>query len=307
MSVYEHRYRRYDGELTPLWSRLLIIPRQAYRSVFQSKLFVAVFALGFIYPLVAAILIYLHHNVNALGLMRLDIRELVPVNASFFETFVLVQGMYAFFLNLLLGPPLVSRDLTNNALPLYLCRPFSRAEYVFGKMSVLLILLSAVTWVPGLLLFLFKAYLEGGGWLVANLWIAGAIFIGSLVWIVVIALLSLAISALVKWRVVASAALLAVFFIPSAFGGIVNALFLTRWGSLIILPQLIGAVWAGLFGSFAIFRREREVEIMRNGQWQMIEMLEPPLWTAWAMLALICIVCLLILFRKVRAYEVVKG
>lgn len=307
MSVYEHRYRRYDGELTPLWSRLLIIPRQAYRSVFQSKLFVAVFALGFIYPLVAAILIYLHHNVNALGLMRLDIRELVPVNASFFETFVLVQGMYAFFLNLLLGPPLVSRDLTNNALPLYLCRPFSRAEYVFGKMSVLLILFSTVTWVPGLLLFLFKAYLEGGGWLVANLWIAGAIFIGSLVWIVVIALLSLAISALVKWRVVASAALLAVFFIPSAFGGIVNALFLTRWGSLIILPQLIGAVWAGLFGSFAIFRREREVEIMRNGQWQMVEMLEPPLWTAWAMLALICAVCLFLLFRKVRAYEVVKG
>ena len=307
MSVYEHRYRRYDGELTPQWSRLLIIPRQAYRSVFQSKLFVAVFALGFIYPLVAAILIYLHHNVNALGLMRLDIRELVPVNASFFETFVSVQGMYAFFLNLLLGPPLVSRDLTNNALPLYLCRPFSRAEYVLGKMSVLLILLSVVTWVPGLLLFLFKAYLEGGGWLVANLWIAGAIFIGSLVWIVVIALLSLAISALVKWRVVASAALLAVFFIPSAFGGMINGLFQTRWGSLIILPQLIGAVWAGLFGSFATFRRDRDVEMMRNGQWQMVEMLEPPLWTAWAMLALVCVVCLFLLFRKVRAYEVVKG
>ena len=91
--------------------------------------------------------------------------------------------MFAFFLTLLIGPPLVSRDLTNNALPLYLCRPFSRAEYVVGKMAVLLILLSLITWVPGLLLFLFQAYLEGGGWIAANLWIAGAIFVGSLVWI----------------------------------------------------------------------------------------------------------------------------
>jgi len=307
MSVYEHRYRRYEGELTPLWSRALIIPQHAYRSVFQSKLFVAAFALGFIYPLIAAILIYLHHNVNALALMRLDFRELVPINASFFETFVIVQGMYAFFLNLLMGPPLVSRDLTNNALPLYLCRPFSRAEYVLGKMSVLLILLSIVTWIPGLILFFFKAFLEGGTWLTANLWIAGAIFIGSAAWILVIVLLSLAISAWVKWRVVASAALLALFFIPSAFGAIVNALFLTRWGSLIMLPKLIGAVWSGLFGSFAIFRRARDVEIRRNGQWQMVELMEPPLWTSWAVLALVCVVCLFLLFRKVRAYEVVRG
>src|SRR5258707_13066390 len=53
------------------------------------------------------------------------------------------------------GPPLVSRDLRNNALPLYLCRPFTRTEDVLGKMSVLLILLSAITWIPQLLLFLF--------------------------------------------------------------------------------------------------------------------------------------------------------
>ena len=51
----------------------------------------------------------------------------------------------------------MSPDLRNNGLPLYLSRPFSRTEYVLGKMSVLLILLSAITWVPGLLLFLFQA------------------------------------------------------------------------------------------------------------------------------------------------------
>ena len=87
-----------------------------------------------------------------------------------------IQASLAFFVTLLVGPPLVARDLRNNALPLYLCRPFTRAEYVLGKMSVLLILLSAITWIPQLLLFCFQAYLDGAGWFVLNLWIASAIF-----------------------------------------------------------------------------------------------------------------------------------
>jgi hypothetical protein len=81
-------------------------------------------------------------------------------------------------------------------------------------MSVLLILLSMITWIPQLLLFLFQAYLEGFTWFTQNLWMASAIVIGSVVWILLLALISQAISALVKWRVIASAAILGVFFIP---------------------------------------------------------------------------------------------
>src|SRR6185503_5471185 len=217
MAVYDHSYKNYAGALTPEWSRFLVIPRHAFRDVFKSKLFTAFFVICFLPLLVEAILIYLHHNVNALAIMRFNVRELIPVDASFFQTFVNIQGGFAFFVALLVGPPLVSRDLRNNALPLYLCRPFSRTEYVAGKMSVVLVLLSAMTWVPQLLLFLFQAYLEGGRWLIDNLWIASAIFIGSFVWILLLALLTQAISAIVKWRVIASGALLGLFFIPSVF------------------------------------------------------------------------------------------
>ena len=96
--------------------------------------------------------------------MQVNVRELVPIDAYFFQMFINIQGGFAFFVAVLVGPPLVSRDMCNNALPLYLCRPFSRTEYVIGKMSVLLILLSLVTWVPQLLLFLFQSYLEGFAW-----------------------------------------------------------------------------------------------------------------------------------------------
>jgi len=304
MAVYDHSYKNYEGPLTPDWSRFLVIPRHAFRDVFKSKLFTAFFALCFLPLLVEAILIYLHHNVNALAILRVNVRELIPIDASFFQTFVNLQGGFAFFVTLLVGPPLVSRDLRNNALPLYLCRPFSRAEYVAGKMSVVLILLSAMTWVPQLILFMFQAYLEGGSWLINNLWIASAILIASVVWILLLALLSQAISALVKWRVVASGALLGIFFIPSVFGEVVNQIFWTRWGSIISLGALTKNISAGLFGTF-----ERTTGFATNMEGDVVSrvvMMEPPLWCSWAALFVVCAICLAILSAKVKAYEVVS-
>ena len=304
MAVYDHSYKNYAGVLTPEWSRFLIIPRHAFRDVFKSKLFTAFFAICFIPLLVEAILIYLHHNVSALAIMKVNVRELLPIDASFFQTFVNLQGGFAFFVTLLVGPPLVSRDLRNNALPLYLCRPFSRTEYVAGKMSVVLILLSAMTWVPQLLLFLFQAYLEGGRWFIDNLWIASAIFIASVVWILLLALLSQAISALVKWRVIASAALLGLFFIPSVFGEVVNVIFRTRWGNLISLGALTRNISAGLFGTFestSAVITDMDGEIISR-----VVLSEPPLWASWAALFVVCAICLAILSAKVKAYEVVS-
>lgn len=306
MAVYEQTYKQYLGKLTPEWSRFLIIPRHAFRDVFKSKLFTAFFIVCFAPLLIEAILIYLHHNVNALAIMKVNVRELLPIDEFFFQTFVSIQASLSFFVTLLIGPPLVARDLRNNALPLYLCRPFTRAEYVLGKMSVLLILLSAITWIPQLLLFCFQAYLEGAGWFANNLWIASAIFICSAVWILLLALLSQAVSALVKWRVVASGALLGIFFIPSVFGEVINQLFQTRWGNIISLGGLMKNVSAGLFGTFVrttsrMSDFDGAPDIVRE-----IVMSEPPLWASWMVLALVCMICLALLSWKVKAYEVIK-
>ena len=304
MAVHEVTYKPYIGKLTPEWSRFLVLARHALRDVFKSKLFTAFFVLCFLPLLIEAILIYLHHNVSALAILQVNVRELLPIDNSFFQTFVSIQTGFALFVALLVGPPLVARDLRNNALPLYLCRPFSRAEYVLGKMSVLLILLSLMTWVPQLLLFGFQSYLEGATWFVDNLWIAGAIFISSVVWILLLALLSQAISALVKWRVVASAALLGLFFIPSVFGEVVNQLFRTRYASIISINANIRNVTAGLFGTFervTTFARDFDGEFVNR-----VSLTEPPLWISWLVLFLICALCLALLSWKVKAYEVVK-
>ena len=309
MAVYEHLYGAYEGESHSAWSRFLVIPRYALREVFKSKLLVTIFILCFIYPLVAAILVYLHHNANALALLQINVRELLPIDASFFWTFIEVQGAFAFILTVLVAPPLISRDLSNNALPLYLCRPLSRSEYVLGKMAVIVFLLSSVTWIPGLLIFFFQASLAGFAWLWTNLWMIWAIFFGSIIWIILLSLLALAVSSLLKWRVVASGALLGLFFVPSAFGAIVNELFLTRAGHLISLWATMNSIWRGLFRLFVRQPgsiRGKVTSPIYEEQFFNHALLEPPLWASWLVIALICAVCVWLLSRKVRAYEVIK-
>jgi ABC-2 type transport system permease protein len=309
MAVYENLYGAYEGAEHTGWSRFLVIPRYALRDVFKSKLLTTIFILCFLYPLIAAILVYLRHNANAIALLQIDVRELLPIDASFFQTYIQVQGAFSFILAVLVAPPLISRDLSNNALPLYLCRPLSRTEYVLGKMAVVVFVLSLVTWVPGLLVFFFQASLAGAGWLWANLWMIGAIFFGSMAWIILLSLVALAVSAFVKWRVVASGAMLGLFFVPSAFGAMVNEIFLTRTGSLISLWAAMNNIWLGLFGLFernsGTIRGKVTTPIYDN-VYVDITLLEPPLWAAWLVIGLVCAVCVWLLARKVRAYEVIK-
>ena len=287
MAVYKRIYHGYDGPVTPEWSRFAIIPRYAYRDLFRSRMMTAFFVACYISPLVFLSLIYVSHNFShwAELLGARGARSPIAIDSEFFLRFLSFQGALAFILTAFVGPGLVSRDLSNRALPLYLCRPFSQAEYVVGKMSVLLILLSLITWVPGLVLFGVQAILAGGYWFVENLWIAWALFAGAWIWILVIALLALAISAWIKWRIAAGALLLAVFFVAAGFGAAVNAVLEVHWGNLINLSHLVNTIWGQLF-------RVRESDVSVG--------------TAWLILALIAAGSLELLRRKVRGFEVVK-
>ena len=87
-------------------------------------------------------MIYLHHNLSAITLLRINPDKLLPIDGDFFGAFLSFQGALAFMLTAYAGPGLISPDLSNNALPLYLCRPINRTEYILGKMAVLFIPLS---------------------------------------------------------------------------------------------------------------------------------------------------------------------
>jgi ABC-2 type transport system permease protein len=300
VAVYKKTYRGYEGPLTAPWSRFLVIPRYAVEEMRRSRFLTIFFVASMIYPLVCTLIIWIQHNLSALKLLQIDgAAQLISIGSGFFLTFLGVQSMGAFFLAAFIGPGQVSPDLANNALPLYLSRPFSRTEYVLGKMSVLVILMSLMTWIPGLLLFGLQGYLEGFAWVRENQRIAAGLFFGAWIWILLISLLALALSAWVKWKPAAGALLFGLFFVASGFGQAINGVLRTKWGNLLDISHLMGSVWVSLFEE--PMRRGAGAVFFRVGRGE-----EIPIWGCWAALIGICLVSLYLLSRKIRGAEVVR-
>jgi ABC-2 type transport system permease protein len=285
MAVYRRNYKPYAGRLTPEWSRCLVLFRYSRRNLFRSKFLTGLFVVCFFYPLACLLWIYLAHNASFLQQLGVP-AGVLSIDNRFFFNFIIAQGVFAFLLTAFAGPGLVSPDLANGALPLYFCRPFSRAEYVLGKSSVLAILLSQITWVPGLILFAVQAGLAGASWTWSNLWIAGSLILSSLIWIAILSLLAMALSAWVKWRIVAGALLLGVMFFGAGFAGAINGVLRTDSGHFFNIFYLMGTVWNALF--------------------QVDSRHAIPVAQAWVALLIYCAICLWLLMRKVRAYEVIK-
>ena len=286
MAVYKRSYRAYTGRMTPTWSRFLILTRYGLRSLFRSRWMIAAFVGCLFPPLIYAIVMYLSHSASVLSLLHVRPGQIMTVDAKFFLAFLGTQSGFAFFLTAFIGPNTVAPDLSNGALPLYFCRPFSRVEYVLGKLCALVYLLSLITWVPGLILFGIESNLSGASWMWQNLWLAGAILLGSWIWILVSSLIAMALSAWVKWRIAAGALVLGVMFFLSGFGAAINAVLRSSIGYYISPGALMTRVCAQLFGL------ESPIDISAL--------------SAWVGLLVMCGICVLLLNKKVRAYEVIR-
>jgi ABC-2 type transport system permease protein len=285
MAVYRRNYKPYSGALTAEWSRCFVLFRYSRKNLFRSKFLTGLFVVCFFYPLLCLVMIYLAHSASFLEQLGIP-SQVLTIDNKFFFNFMSAQGAFAFLLTAFAGPGLISPDLANGALPLYFCRPFSRTEYVLGKASVLAILLSQITWVPGLILFAMQGGLAGAGWTWNHLWIAGALVLASLLWIAFLSLLAMALSAWVKWRIVAGAMLLGVMFFGAGFGQAINAVMRTDSGNFFNVAFLMGTIWNALFQVSS----EHAISVSQ----------------AWVALLVYCTICLGLLMRKVRAYEVVR-
>src|SRR5216110_3083480 len=279
MAVYKRRYRPYHGPLTPELSRFLVLTRYAFAGLFRSRVFVLLFVLALVPTLFFAAYIFLANNSAVQQFLQFHVAGGFAVENKFFFTLTMIQTQLAFLLNCWVCPTLVAGDLVNGALPLFLSRPFSRPEYVLGKCAVIALLLSVVTWVPGLILFSLQAGLAEGGWTWSHLWMVVPIVCCSAVWILMLSLISLAVSAWVKLRIVATGVIFISFFIPAGLGEMFNAIMSTRWGILLNFSYMFRLILAkgfrersGLLGSFG---------------WD-----EIPVAAAWAVLILVCLLSL---------------
>jgi len=248
MAVYERVWRRYADTLTPVKGRFLVITRFALGNAFSSRIFAAFYAASFLPSLAGLFLVYFSHNLGLLQQIGLTSELMGGLTMTFFRYLFMWQALPAFFVMVILAPSLVAPDLANSALQLYLSRPINRMDYVVGTLAVLFLLVSPPTWVMGLLIFGLQAYEEGGGWGAANWRIAVAYTVGHLVWILVVSLLALAISAWVRFKPAAVGTLFALIFILSGFAEAVNGVTGTSFGDVFHLTRAIVSVVMFLFG-----------------------------------------------------------
>lgn len=248
MAVYKRGYRRYTGPLTGRWTRFMVLPRYAWRRLYRERLVLVLTIVAFVWPLLCAGFIYLTNHTELLQGLDKDFLQFIQVNGRFFSIFMYVQAGFAILLAALAGPSLVAPDLANNALPLYFSRPLTRWTYAAARLTVLVGMLSIITWVPGLILFGLQVGLAGGSWFLENWTLGAGMVLGFLVWVLILGLVAMATSAYVKWRVVATAVSLAFFFILSGVGEMIDKVLRVDWGHIIDPAWTVNQVWCALLG-----------------------------------------------------------
>lgn len=291
MSVNRNAYRGYTGPITPLWMRVFVLARYGFAEAWSSKITVTLFTLSLLPFLVFLVGIYLANNPIAQHLILKGSQRIYGIDARFFLGVLQVQSWIALILTAWIAPRLISFDLADNALPILLSHPISRVGYLFGKFAAIFASLSAVTWIPCLLLFVYQCYASPQPWAAANLSVAAGMFVGAVIWIAFLSILGLALSSWVKWRVVATGVIFAAVFVPAGIGAIVSAVLRTQWGLLLNIPVTMSVLWQRLLGAPESIQSASSL----------------PTTAIVAVLVAACLLCLGMLNARIRAREVVRG
>jgi ABC-2 type transport system permease protein len=226
----------------------MVLPRYAWRGLYEQRLVILLTMVAFVWPLLCAGFIYLTNHVELLQGLDKEFLDFIQVNGQFFRVFMYVQAGCAVFIAALAGPGLIAPDLSNNALPLYFSRPLTRWSYALARLTVIIGMLSVVTWIPGLLLLALQVGLAGGWWFLANWTLGAGMVVGFLLWLLILSLVAMASSAYVKWRIVAGAVSLAVFFILSGVSEMIDQVFRVTWGHVLDPAWTVNRVWCTLLG-----------------------------------------------------------
>jgi hypothetical protein len=143
-------------------------------------------------------------------------------------------------------------------------------------------------------LFSLQSGLARNGWIWSHLWMVVPIIFCSAIWILMLSLISLAVSAWVKLRIVATGVIFISFFIPAGLGEMFNAIMGTYWGQLLNFSYMFRLILAKGF--------REETGLLGSVDW-----IGVPVWAAWGVLIAVCVLSLFILNVRLRARETVRG
>ena len=97
----------------------------------------------------------------ASNLTNIPQASLLAPSADTFRQFLEQQQTFVFFVTVYVGAGLIANDRRANALQIYLSKPLTRAEYVLGKLAILMTFLALVTWLPAIVLLIVQIAFAG--------------------------------------------------------------------------------------------------------------------------------------------------
>src|SRR5215510_964156 len=103
MAVYKQTYKTYRGAVNSAQWRFFVLTRYAFKTAFESKLLTSYYELCFVPLVIAAGIIYIRYNTAALNKLGVNVSDLIPVNALFFNMLFRVQTVMTFLLVTFVG------------------------------------------------------------------------------------------------------------------------------------------------------------------------------------------------------------
>jgi ABC-type transport system involved in multi-copper enzyme maturation permease subunit len=278
MPIHDQGYRRYAGERMARDRRWLVIARAGMVERLRERRFLALLLMAWLLFLVRGVQLYF-------GTTFAGASFLAPSDETF-HSFLNQQRLFVFFITIYVGAGLIASDRQAHALQLYLSKPIARHDYIAGKLATLATFLTAVTWVPAMMLLALQVLFSGSlEFVSSHPRLVPAITVTSFLQIALASMTMLALSSLSRSRRFAAM----LYALVVIFAGAIERVLQTATGAagwVLLSPQN-----TLLVVSDALFGIESDTEIP----------------VAIALIAIVALlgICVVVLERQVRAVDVV--
>jgi ABC-2 type transport system permease protein len=189
MPIHDQGYRHYPGTRAPHGHSWAVIAKAGVRTLLGRRGFIGLLLFSWLPFFVRAVQIYAAANLPQASFLSPD--------ARMFRQFLEQQEIFLFFITVYAGAGLIANDRRANALQIYLSKPLTRSEYIFGKLTVLMTFLLLASWVPAMALLIVQVLFSGSfSFFLGNLFLFPAITVFAFIEVLSIALVMLALSSL---------------------------------------------------------------------------------------------------------------
>ena len=218
----------------------MVIARNGIQHMLGKRAFLGLLLLSWFPFFVRAVQIYAAANLPQAAF-------LAPTPETF-RQFLDQQQIFVFFVTVYVGAGLIANDRRANALQIYLSKPLTRSEYVFGKLAILMTFLLIVTWLPAIVLLIVQLAFAGNfTFLRNNIFLFPAITVFAFIQVTLVATAMLALSSLSNSSRYVGILYSAVIFFTQAIYGVLFAVTRSTSFSWISFPANLAQIGDVIF------------------------------------------------------------